>query len=327
MQDTDSESKIVLITGANSGIGKAAATRFATEGWTVILACRNLEKGEAAKREIQSATASQNIGVMEVDVASFTSIHKFCTEVKLRYSHIDVLINNAGYFNHGIKTYQFSPDGLELTFATNVFGPLLLTELLLGHLEKSRDPRVLNASSTNIKNFFDPKRAIEFDNLRGEISDKRPYTVYKMYGDSKMGLILLTIRMGQEYRKRGVKVNAVMIPVTRISRETMKNFSGIFRIIAPLIQNLNPFALSQKRMGECYFRICTSMEFREVNGKLIDSDYRVMLPAPKGKMNPFQIIRELLRTRHAPAYTDDSENIEMMWNLSQEVIKNPLHRR
>lgn len=97
---------------------------------------------------------------------------------------MDVLIHNAGYFNHGITTYQFSPDGLELTFATNLFGPHLMTELLLEHLAKSDDARVLNAGSTNIKNFFDPKRAIEFDNLRGEQKERRSYSVYKAYGDS-----------------------------------------------------------------------------------------------------------------------------------------------
>lgn len=166
-----------------------------------------------------------------------------------------MLIHNAGYFNHGIKAYQSSPDGLELTFATNVFGPLLMTERLLGHLAASDDPRVLHAASTNIKHFFDPKRAIEFDNLQGEFAGSRPYTVYKMYGDSKMGL-LLTYRMAEEYKAKGIKVNAVMIPATKVSRETLRNFSGYYRVIGPLVQNLNPFSLTGADGGLLLPRLC-----------------------------------------------------------------------
>lgn len=84
-----------------------------------------------------------------------------------------------------------------------------MTNLLLDHLTKSDDPRVLNACTTNIRHFFDPKRKIDFDNLKGEYKDSRPYSVYKMYGDSKMALLMLTFKMAEEYKNRGVKVNAM----------------------------------------------------------------------------------------------------------------------
>lgn len=316
--------RIVIITGANSGIGKAAAVRFASAGWRVIMACRNVEKGQIAQQDIIQASGHPAVRLMQVDTSSFDSIRRFCLAFKQEYPRLDVLIHNAGYFHHGIKTYQFSPDGLELTFATNAFGPLLMTELLLEHLAASDDPRVLHAGSTNIKHFFDPKRGIKFDNLRGEFAGSRPYTVYKMYGDSKMGLLLLTYRMAEEYRSKGIKVNMVMTPATKVSRETLRRFTGYYRVIGPLVQNLNPLSLTPQQMADCYYHICASKEFTEVTGALVDSKSRLILPAEKEPLTPMGVIRELWNTRHTPAYANDPGNIERMCNLSREVIRKPL---
>jgi NAD(P)-dependent dehydrogenase (short-subunit alcohol dehydrogenase family) len=314
------EPKIVVITGANSGIGKAAAVRFARAGHRVILACRDAGRGERARREVGEASRGGEVEVRGVDVSSLASVRRFCEGFAERYGRLDVLIHNAGYFNHGIRTYQRSADGLERTFATNVFGPLLLTELLLEALSRSADPRVITAGSTNLKHFFDPRRAIEFDNLRGEHAGSRPYTVYKMYGDSKMGLLLLTRRMAEEYRDRGIKVNCVMIPTVRVERETLRKFSSWFRIVGPLVQYWNPFALSREAMAETYFHLATSDEFREVSGALVDHRHRILPPLPGDRrLTPVEVLRELVATRHAPAYAGDPANVERMWALAREV--------
>lgn len=318
--DDATRNGVVVITGANSGIGKAAALKFASEGWQVVMACRSLEKGRKAQQAIIEASGNPSVRLMQVDMSSFDSIRQFCTAFRREYTRLDVLIHNAGYFHHGIRTYQFSPDGLELTFATNVFGPLLMTEQLREPLAASDDPRVLHAGSTNIKHFFDPQRGIEFDNLQGQYAGSRPYTVYKMYGDSKMGLLLLTYRMAEEYRAQGIKVNMVMTPATKVSRETLRRFTGIYRIIGPLVQNLNPLALSQEEMADCYYHICTSEEFREVTGALVDSKNRIIQPAGAKPLTPVEVVRELLNTQHTPAYANQPANIERMWQLSQQVI-------
>lgn len=315
-----SDDRLVIITGANSGIGKAAAVKFASEGWRVIMACRSLEKSRNAQQEIIAASGNPGVELIQLDISSFESIRQFCSAFKREHSKLDVLIHNAGYFNHGTKTYQFSPDGLELTFATNVFGPLLMTELLLDRLAVSSDPRVLTAGSTNMKHFFDPKREIEFDNLRGEFAGRRPYTVYKMYGDSKMGLLLLTYKMAEEYRAKGIKVNSVMIPQVRVSRETLNRLTGFYRIIGPIVQNLNPFSLTPEEMAGCYYQVCTSEEFRGVSGALVDARYRIILPAEGQRLTPLSLLRELLHTRHTPAYANNPANIERMWSLSRQVI-------
>jgi len=317
---SETQDRVAIITGASSGIGKAAAVTFASEGWRVIMACRAAEIGQKALAEVSEASGNPKVQLMQLDVSSFDSIRKFCSAFETKNQRLDVLIHNAGYFNHGITTYQLNPDGLELTFATNVFGPLLMTELLLNCLAASDDPRVLNAASTNIKHFFDPKRQIEFDNLRGEFAGKRPYSVYKMYGDSKMGLVLLTYRMAEEYRAKGIKVNAVMIPATKMSSESLRKFTGFYRVIAPFVQNLNPLSLTPEEMAQCYYHICTSEEFRDVTGYLVSSKNRIILPAKEKPLTPVGLIRELLATKHAPAYASDPANIERMWQLGREVI-------
>ena len=321
MTERETEGRTVVITGANSGIGKAAAVRFAACGDRVVMACRDLERSERARQEVMAASGSDRVELMRLDVSSFASVREFCAAFRQWHPVLDVLIHNAGYFNHGIRTYQLSPDGVELTFATNVFGPQLMTELLLEPLSRSADARILFASSTNLKNFFDPKRAIEFDNLRGEHSGSRKYSVYRMYGDSKMGLLLLTYRMAEEYADLGIRVNAIMIPATRVEKSTLRKLRGHFRLIGPIIQNLNPWALEPEDIAESYHHICTSDEFREVTGALVDHRNRVIEPAESDRpLGPLAILRELRDTRHTPAYANDPANIERMWTLGREVI-------
>lgn len=313
--------RTVIITGSNSGIGKAAALQFAAAGDHVVMACRDVERSSPALDEVRAASPTGAAELLRLDLSSFASVREFAAEFSSRHQRLDVLIHNAGYFDHGHKTYQFSDDGLEKTFATNVFGPLLLTELLLEPLARSAAPRVLFAASTNLKNFFDPKRKIEFDNLRGEFADSRPYSSYKMYGDSKLAVLLLTYRMAEEYAARGIKTYSVMIPATKISKDALRRFQGKYRLIGPLIQNLNPWSLEPEVMGDVYFQICTAPRFAEVTGALVDSKLQVLPPIAGGRrLNPLEVAKELRNTRHAPPYAGDPENVERMWQVGREVI-------
>lgn len=257
---------------------------------------------------------------MKVDLASQTSVRTFCSEYRRVWPGLDLLIHNAGCFNHSAKTYQLSEDGLELTFAVNVFNPYLMTQLLLDRLTESSDPRILTANSTNIKHFFDPKRSIDFENLRGEYGSVRPYSAYKMYGDSKMALLLLTIRMAKEYRRYGIKVNSLMIPATHVSKKSLRKMRGAYRMIGPLIQNLNPWAMEPEQIADCYYRVSVSPEFRHVSGALFDSNLQVIQP-PSGRRIPGFIKRmgELWNTRHLPPYAAEQKNVDRLWKMANEV--------
>ncbi|QCJ41083.1 SDR family NAD(P)-dependent oxidoreductase [Bacillus sp. S3] len=308
--------KIVIITGANSGIGKAAALKFATEGYRVIMACRNMRISEAVQQEIIETTKNINVDLMELDVSSFASIRTFCAAFNAKYPCLDILINNAAYLNHGEKEYKLSPEHIELSFATNTFGPFLMTRLLADHLAKSQDPRVLNACTTNIKNFFDPKRKIEFDNLQGEMRGTRPYSTYKMYGDSKIALLMLTFKMAEEFKSMGIKVNALQINRVKLSKKTIKKMHSFWKVFA-WAQNLtNPLPSG---MADTYFHICTSDEFKNVTGQLINHKREIVQPSTTEK--GFTQLKNIFGSSSYPSYATNPQNIEQIWSLSTTLTE------
>ncbi|PAQ12721.1 short-chain dehydrogenase [Bacillaceae bacterium SAOS 7] len=307
---------LLIITGANSGIGKAAALKFATEGYRVIMACRNMKISSVAQKDIIETSKNTNIDLMNLDVSSFDSIRTFCTAFKSKYPRLDILIHNAAYLNHGEKEYKLSPEHIELSFATNTFGPFLMTRLLVDHLTKSSDPRILHACTTNIKHFFDPKRKIEFDNLRGQLRDTRPYSTYKMYGDSKMALLMLTFKMAEEFKSTGIKVNALQINRVKLSKETVKKMHSFWKMFA-WVQNLtNPLPSG---MADNYFHLCTSDEFNNVTGQLINHKRAIVQPSTTEK--GFTQLTNLFGSSSYPKYASNPQNIEQIWRLSNMLTE------
>jgi len=307
--------RIVVITGANSGIGKAAALKFASEQYHVIMACRNMSISSAIQKEIIATTQNSNIDLMELDVSSFESIRAFCAAFNEKYPRLDILIHNAAYLNHGEKQYKLSPEGIELSFATNVFGPMLMTYLLLDKLTQSSDPRILNACTTNVKHFFDPKRKIEFDNLRGEFRDVRPYSTYKMYGDSKMALLMLTFKMAEEFSAKGIQVNAIQINRVKLSKETIDKMHSIWKVFAKAQNLINPMPSD---MADNYFHICTSDEFRGVTGKLINHKREIMRPSTTE--TGFTQLKNILGSSSYPNYATNPSNVVQLWELCKNYI-------
>ena len=306
--------EVVIITGANSGIGKSAALKFATEGYTVIMACRNMEKSKIVREEIIKESKNNEVYLKKVDLSSFKSINLFCDNYKNEFNKLDILIHNAAYFNHGEK-YRLSPDNIELTFATNVFGPYLMTKLLIDHLKKSKDPRILNASSNIIKHFFSPKKKIKFNNLKGGEVDKGSHSVYKSYCDSKMALTILTFKMAKKLKNDGIKVNALQINGAKMSKETIKNFKSLWRLIA-LVQNI--FFPPPEVMAKHYFDICTSKRFKNTTGKLINHKQKIMKSAED---NPGIItsFKQLISSDIYPKYTEQKDVVNKIWQLCNEL--------
>jgi NAD(P)-dependent dehydrogenase (short-subunit alcohol dehydrogenase family) len=307
--------KVAVITGSNSGIGKAAAFRFAQEGYRVVMACRNLEKSKTVQQEIIQTTNNPKIDLLHLDISSFESIHQFHSCVKETYPKLDILIHNAAYLNHGNKNYQLSGDGIELSFATNVVGPFLLTNLLADQLAKSDDARILHACTTNIRHFFDPKRKIEFDNLQGEFKDNRPYSTYKMYGDSKMALLMLTFKLAEELKNKHICVNAIQIPAIKLSKETIQKMQSGWKVAAR-VQNL--FSAPRETMADTYFHLCTSNELKGITGKLFDAKRTIMQPSSYPD-TPGQQIKQFFDQTVYPKYAANDRNIEQVWELCSKL--------
>lgn len=308
--------KTVIITGANSGIGKAAAFKFAKQGYRVVMACRNIETSKPICNEIIDKTNNNNIEVIPLDISSKQSIFAFCEAFKKKYDVLDILINNAGHFKHGETSFQESVDGMELTFATNLIGPVLLTSLLLDALVKSNGPRILNACSTNIKHFFDERRKIDFKALCGEAVPEKNYDSYKLYGDSKIGLLMATFKMAQEYKKKNISVNAIMIPATKMSQNTIKKFKSYWRIFAHL---QNPFIPKVEVIGDAYFSICTDKCYNGVTGKLINHLGHIVQVANQS-ISFVKIMRGL---EFYPLYVDDEETSKRVWTICNHFICGP----
>ncbi|VVC44855.1 NAD(P)-binding domain,Short-chain dehydrogenase/reductase SDR [Cinara cedri] len=137
--------KTVIVTGCNSGIGKETAKDLAKRGAKVIMACRNMETGTKAKDEIINETGNSNVELMTLDLSSLNSVRQFAAKVNKQESRLDVLVNNAGVANTFGK--KITEDGLEMTMATNQYGPFLLTHLLLPLLKKTASSRIVIVAS------------------------------------------------------------------------------------------------------------------------------------------------------------------------------------
>ncbi|MBX7174865.1 MAG: SDR family NAD(P)-dependent oxidoreductase, partial [Pyrinomonadaceae bacterium] len=133
--------KVVIVTGSSSGIGFEAARVLAEKQATVIIAVRNLEKGNKAVEKILAQNKDAEVRVMELDLANLESVEKFAENFKKEYSRLDLLINNAGVM---IPPYSKTADGFELQFGTNHLGHYALTGLLLELLLKTEGARIVN---------------------------------------------------------------------------------------------------------------------------------------------------------------------------------------
>lgn len=171
----DLSGKVILITGATEGIGKAAAQQFAERGATLIIVARNKEKGERVLKALGG-----NTSLMLADMSSIAQVKKLAAEFIAKYDRLDVLVNNAGAL---IQSYQLSADGIEMTFALNHVGYQLLSMLLTPLLEKTPGSRVVStASGAHASSRLDLKTVVKRNGKAG----------FAAYADSKVANILFT---------------------------------------------------------------------------------------------------------------------------------------
>jgi NAD(P)-dependent dehydrogenase (short-subunit alcohol dehydrogenase family) len=306
--------RTILITGANSGIGRDAAAMFAERGDTVIMACRSIERSEPVRDAIRNASGNPDVDLLSLDMSSLSSVRDFAARIRSAYPVIDGLINNAAYVEHG-SPYRLSPDGIEMTIATNAVAPWLLTKLLRGPLSRSSNPRVLNAGSNIIKHFFDPGLSIDFSNLRGEEPDRKGYSVYGSYRDSKLALLMLTFHLAEEMKADGICVNMLQINGARMSPETIRKFTPRYRMAAH-VQNL--FFRPASFMAARYVEIITSPRFADVTGKLINHKLEIMQPGAE-KPGLADQFRQLAGAGYYPPSAHDRDAATRVLEFCEKV--------
>lgn len=189
--------KTVVITGANSGIGKVTARELARGGAGVLMACRNIEAAGAAAAEIRRATGNDDVSVVRLDLGSFDSVRACAREIAARRSRIDVLVNNAGTYTQGDT---LTDDGIHPTMQTNYFGPFLLSSLLLPLLEASSAGRIVNVTSAMY--------------LLGRLDLEKPGFIlrkngFSAYAASKLAMLLFTMELAERLAGGRITVNAL----------------------------------------------------------------------------------------------------------------------
>lgn len=193
----DQTGRVVLITGANSGIGLEAARILARRGAQVVLACRTRAKADAARDSILVDVPTANVALLDLDLSSLASVSTAAAEFGRRFGRLDLLANNAGVM---ATPYQRTVDGFELQFATNHLGHVALTAHLLPMLLATPQSRVVNVSSLAHK-----MGKIGFDDLQSE----RRYRAWGAYGQSKLANLLFTFELQRRLEAAGADTIAV----------------------------------------------------------------------------------------------------------------------
>jgi NAD(P)-dependent dehydrogenase (short-subunit alcohol dehydrogenase family) len=193
----DQSGRNAIVTGANSGLGLVTARELARAGASVVMACRNLDKGHAAIEQVRAAVPDAQVQLEELDLASLESVRGFAERYRATHDGLDLLINNAGVM---APPRRRTADGFELQFGTNHLGHFLLTALLLDMIEGREDARVVTLSSTAHK-----MGRISFDNLNGD----RRYFRWNAYGQSKLANLLFALELDRRLRREGSTVKSL----------------------------------------------------------------------------------------------------------------------
>jgi NAD(P)-dependent dehydrogenase (short-subunit alcohol dehydrogenase family) len=194
----DLTGKIAIVTGANSGIGYEMARALAHKKATVILACRDMDKGEAAAGQIAQEYPEAKAELLQLDLSDLASVRRFADQFTSHYESLDILINNAGIMR---TPFGKTVDGFELQFGTNHLGHFALTGLLLDLISCTPQARVITVSSGGER--FGGE--IDFDNLNGE----KQYDPGAAYGQSKLANLLFTYELQRRLEDAGVDTIAV----------------------------------------------------------------------------------------------------------------------
>ncbi len=219
----DQKGRIAIVTGANIGLGYDTALALAGKGCTVVLACRNPDKAQAAREQILSRYPKAHVKCQALDLSSLKSVRSFASAFSKSHKKLDLLINNAGIM---MPPFSLSEDGFESQLAANYLGHFALTGLLLPLLAKTPDSRIVSLSSL-AHNWGD----IRFDDLHF----KKGYSKRGAYGQSKLACLMFAYELNRRLRRAGIKTLSVAahpgVAVTNLAQHFPKFLAVFFPLV------------------------------------------------------------------------------------------------
>ncbi|XP_033628128.1 retinol dehydrogenase 13-like [Asterias rubens] len=226
--------KTVIVTGANSGIGRVTALDLAQRGARVILACRNLQKAEDVAKDIKSSTGNSEVVVRHLDLSSLQSVREFAQQIIETEDRLDILINNAGVA--AMKAGAVTKDNFDFVFGTNHFGHFLLTNLLLDLLKKSALKRVVTVSSLAHAYAPEPNMTREDPNVANFL-----YPHLEKYPSSKLANVLFARELAKREKASGListsnHPGAIYTPIWKTNMSNVSSLRGaLYYVFSPLM--------------------------------------------------------------------------------------------
>ncbi|MBP7960645.1 MAG: SDR family NAD(P)-dependent oxidoreductase [Caldilineaceae bacterium] len=271
----DLKDKIVMVTGANAGIGKAAAIQLAQAGAQVMMMCRSAERGAIALAEVRRAANSDKVELLQVDMADQSSVRRAVDEFRSRRDRLGVLIHNAATFDLTVKKPVPTADGMETVFATNHVNIFLMTQLLLETLKASAPSRIITVASKGLITY--PFLDVDFDNLAGE----KKFSTQHAYYQSKQAQVMFTFDLAERLRGTGVTVNCVRVGNVIIPDNRLPKVPGWMLKIYRL---KSKFAMTPEKMAETYTWLAADPALVDVTGGYWDAP-NVAVKANKNAYN------------------------------------------
>lgn len=250
----DLTGKIIVVTGANSGLGFESSKTFAEKGATVVMTARNMTKGETARADILKVMPGASLDLIQLDVGNLASVREFAAAFKAKYDRLDILLNNAGVM---AIPRQETPDGFEMQLGVNHLGHFALTGLLLDVITKTPKARIHNVTSS--ANY---SGKINFDDLMG----KQNYSRWGAYGQSKLANVFFTF----ELQKR----------LTAAGFDTITNTSHPGLVLGNL--QANSVAQSETKMEAVLYRIAQPIMAQDISMGVLPMLYGMTAEDAKG---------------------------------------------
>ena len=221
----DLPGRVAIVTGANAGLGFQTALGLVRKKVKVIMACRDVQKAQAAKNDLLKDVPEAELEIIQIDLSDLGSVNNFAAQLQKKYKQLDLLINNAGIM---MPPYHKTKDGFELQMAANYFGHFALTGLLLDLLKRTNGSRVVSLSSIAHK-----KAEIDFQDIQSE----KNYSKYKAYGQSKLACLMFAKELQRKLDKNNCQ-NPISLAVhPGVSRtELFRHFPKWFTLLfSPLV--------------------------------------------------------------------------------------------